>query len=329
MQNKKILILRFSSIGDIVLTTPVVRILKTQGEQFEVHYCTKKQYQGILLENPYIDKIHLFEDNLGNLIKQLRKERFDYIIDLHHNLRTLLIKLALQTKSYSFNKLNLAKWLLVNFKVNKLPNIHIVDRYLATITSFNLQNDHQGLDYFIPDKDEVENSWLPKTHRKEYVAFAIGAKFATKRLPMQKLIQVCHMIDKPIVLLGGKEDFAQGEAIVDFFSDSKENEISNTVIFNGCGKFNLNQSASLVKNARYVFTHDTGLMHIAAAFKKEIFSIWGNTTPSFGMYPYLTKFTIFENNNLGCRPCSKIGFKKCPKTHFKCMNDIVFDFYLK
>jgi ADP-heptose:LPS heptosyltransferase len=99
-------------------------------------------------------------------------------------------------------------------------------------------------------------------------------------------------------------------------------------VYNACGKFNLNQSASLVKQARYVFTHDTGLMHIAAAFKKEVFSIWGSTIPGFGMYPYRTKFTVLENNRLDCRPCSKIGFEKCPKGHFKCMNDIVFDFYL-
>jgi ADP-heptose:LPS heptosyltransferase len=101
-----------------------------------------------------------------------------------------------------------------------------------------------------------------------------------------------------------------------------------TIVYNGCGKFNINQSASVIKKARYVFTHDTGLMHIAAAFKKEIFSIWGNTIPAFGMYPYRTKFTILENNRLSCRPCSKIGYNQCPKGHFKCMKELVLDFYL-
>jgi ADP-heptose:LPS heptosyltransferase len=86
-----------------------------------------------------------------------------------------------------------------------------------------------------------------------------------------------------------------------------------------CGMYNLNQSASLIKKASKVYTHDTGLMHIAAAFKKEIISIWGNTTPRFGMYPYMTPHQIIENNHLHCRPCSKIGYSKCPKGHFKCM----------
>ncbi|HZX73688.1 MAG TPA: glycosyltransferase family 9 protein, partial [Cyclobacteriaceae bacterium] len=109
-----------------------------------------------------------------------------------------------------------------------------------------------------------------------------------------------------------------------------ENAIENTrtVIYNACGKCNLNQSASIVKNADYVFSHDTGLMHIAAAFKREVISIWGNTIPDFGMYPYRTKFTVLENNNIGCRPCSKIGYAKCPKGHFNCMNKIEFDFEL-
>jgi ADP-heptose:LPS heptosyltransferase len=138
--------------------------------------------------------------------------------------------------------------------------------------------------------------------------------------------------------LGGKEDADVGENIARFFEkhllySSNENELQNdlnkrAIVFNGCGKFNLNQSASLLKQSLAVFTHDTGLMHIAAAFKKQIFSIWGNTVPEFGMYPYKTPFSIFENKKLQCRPCSKIGHNKCPLGHFKCMNDVVFDFYL-
>lgn len=323
----KILILRFSSIGDIVLTTPVPRAMKAQLNA-EVHYCTKKQYAGILENNPYIDKIHLFEKDLSQLIKSLKKENYDYIIDLHHNLRTLAIKTFLKAKSFSFRKLNLEKWLLVNFKLNRMPNIHIVDRYMETIKPLGASMDNLGLDYFIPEKDIVELKWLPESHRNGYVAVVLGAKHATKRLPLNKLIQLCHQIAMPLVLLGGREDFEMGEQVSEFFKGQSEEAFLAPLIYNGCGKFNLNQSASLIKQAKYVFTHDTGLMHIAAAFKKEIFSIWGNTTPAFGMYPYRTKFTIFENNNLSCRPCSKIGFSACPKKHFKCMNDLKFDFYL-
>ena len=333
----KILVVRFSSIGDIVLTTPVVRALKVQLDNVEIHYCTKEAYRDIVAFNPYIDQVHLLKDSLVDLIRQLRKQKFDCIIDLHHNLRTFWIKAILGAKSFSFDKINGEKWLKVNLKIDKLPNRHIVERYMETVKPLGVKTDSLGLDYFIPERDDVPSDWLPETHRSGYVVYAIGAQHNTKKLPLKRMIELCDKINKPIILLGDKADAEIGEKLCAFFERTVQSEPyeplleklnKKSVIYNGCGKFNLNQSASLIRQARYVFTHDTGLMHIAAAFKKEIFSIWGNTIPSFGMYPYRTKFTIFENNKLDCRPCSKIGFDKCPKGHFNCMNNIVFDFYL-
>lgn len=333
----KVLLLRFSSIGDIVLTTPVIRTVKTQVDNVEVHFATKAAYKSLVESNPYVDKVHCLGDTLMDLVRDLRKEKFDFVIDLHNNLRTRIIKLSLGVKSSSFDKLNFEKWLMVNFKINKLPHIHIVERYLAAAAPLGVKNDSLGLDYFIPEKDQVPLDWLPEEIRKGYVAYAIGAQHFTKKLPVERMIELCDKINKPVVLLGGKEDFENGEKVRLFFEKTVEStsyekglkELNKkTVIYNACGKFNLNQSASIVKQAQYVFTHDTGLMHIAAAFRKEIFSIWGNTIPLFGMYPYRTRFTILENNKVGCRPCSKIGYDKCPKGHFKCMYDTVFDFYL-
>jgi len=337
MTIQKILILRFSSIGDIVLTTPVVRCLRKKFPNAEIHYATKKSYASILENNPYITKVHILEKSVFDLVKSLKSENFDFVVDLHHNLKTLIIKTLLGKPSKSFHKLNILKYLLVNFKINKMPRVHIVDRYMKTVEQLGVVYDLNGLDYFIPSKDEVEKNWLPESHRNGFIAFAIGGQHATKKLPIDKIIHLCDQINKPIILLGGKEDIDTANEIEAFFkpnsSQITENELKNelnkkTVIFNGAGKFNLNQSASILKQAKAVFTHDTGLMHIAAAFQKEIFSIWGNTTPDFGMYPFETKFTIFENNNLSCRPCSKIGHNSCPKGHFKCMNDQKFDFFI-
>jgi ADP-heptose:LPS heptosyltransferase len=332
----KVLIIRFSSIGDIVLTTPVIRTLKTQLEGAEIHYATKIQYKSILESNPYIDKLFFLDKSLSLLIDHLRSERYDVIIDLHHNLRTRIIKTALWRKSYSFDKINFKKWLKVNLKIDQLPPAHIVDRYLQTVKPLGVKPDALGLDYFIPEKDDVPLDWLPETHQRGFVAYAIGAQHNTKKLPLPRMIELCDRINKPVVLLGGKEDFDTGEDIRSFFERTNSAEYERglfelnkkTIIYNACGKFNINQSASMVKKASHVFTHDTGLMHIASAFKKEVFSIWGNTIPEFGMYPYRTKFTVFENKKIDCRPCSKIGYQKCPKGHFKCMNEIVFDFYL-
>ncbi len=334
---KKVLIIRFSAIGDIVLTTPVVRCVKQQLPDVEVHYATKASFKSFVEPNPNVDKVHLLGESLIKLIIELRKEKFDLVIDLHKNLRTTLIKLALMTPSISFDKLNFRKYLYVKWKL-KMPKNHVVDRYMDALSKYNIVNDDLGLDYFIPEKDEIEWNWLPETHRNGYVAVAIGGTHYTKRLPIKRLIELCDKIAKPVVLLGGKEDIFVADEIEQFFkptasSKNIEEQLKNdfgkkTVIFNATGKFNLNQSASLIKHSIALFTHDTGLMHIASAFKKDVFSIWGNTTPELGFYPYQTKFTIFENKNLTCRPCSKIGLHDCPKGHFKCMNEVKLDFYL-
>jgi ADP-heptose:LPS heptosyltransferase len=320
----KILILRFSSIGDIVLTSALVRCLKLQVPALELHYATKAAYKSIVESNPYIDKIHLLEEDLNTFVAELASEKFDLILDLHHNIRTQIIKLRLRVKQVSVNKLNFEKWLLTQFKIDKLPKYkHIVDRYLYTAKDLGVKNDGKGLDYFIPKEDEVNVSELTSISKQGFVAIAIGAKFSTKRLPYQKLIEICDGIKEPILLLGGLDDLARGEEIV--------MKTSNKRVFNLCGKLNLNQSASVVKQSILLITHDTGLMHIGSAFQKNIVSIWGNTVPELGMYPYLaeSKFEVIEVKDLSCRPCSKIGYKKCPKGHFKCMQEIKVEAVLR
>jgi len=313
----KILIVRFSSIGDIVLTTPIIRCIKQQVNGIELHYLTKDKFVSVIENNPHVDKLHVLRDSLSEVIPQLKKENYDYVIDLHHNLRTLKLKLALGKKSFSFNKLNWEKLLLVNFKINKLPHKHIVDRYFETVTSLRVTNDNQGLDYYFNDKDIVAiSSYLPAEFQNGYHALVVGGSYYTKQIPRNKLLEICSKSSKPLVLLGGKEDFETAEKIHQAYK--------NTTI-NLCGKLNINQSASMIQQAQTVITSDTGLMHIAAAYKKDIISLWGNTIPEFGMGPYLAgkNSQLLEVKNLSCRPCSKLGYKKCPKGHFKCMNDIV------
>jgi len=311
----KFLIIRFSSIGDIVLTSPVVRCLKKQVAGAEVHYFTKNNFKEIIESNPYIDKVHLLGNNYESLIESLKHENFDYIIDLHHNLRTLKIKRALQKiPSFSFNKLNIEKWLFTALKINVLPHVHIVDRYLDTVKSFGVKNDGKGIDYFIAQKDIVPDNDIPAAQSLGYIGIVIGAAHNTKKLPLHKLKELCTKTDHPIILLGGPEDRIAGDEIA---------SIDKVKIYNACGKFNLNESADLVRRSKLIITHDTGLMHIAAAFKKPVISIWGNTVPSFGMNPYygntMVASALFEINKLWCRPCSKIGYSKCPLGHFKCM----------
>jgi len=315
--NLKFLIVRFSSIGDIVLTTPVVRCLRKKYPQATIHYLTKNKFAGIVQSNPYLDKVFLLENDFNKTIQELENEEYDHIIDLHHNLRTLRLKNALrEVPFHSFNKLNLKKWIYTNFKINSMPEKHIVDRYMATIQSLGVVNDGFGLDYFIPENEKVKEGDIPFSHLHGYVAIAIGGAHNTKKLPVEKLQKLVAQIKYPIILLGGKEDFLNAEKIAE----------SDTVkIYNACGKFSLNESADIIRSSKLVISHDTGMMHIAAAFKKNILSVWGNTVPSFGMTPYKTNYEVFQVNKLWCRPCSKTGFDKCPLGHFKCMNDQSMD----
>lgn len=310
----KILILRFSSIGDIVLTTPVVRCLRQTLPDADIHYCTKRQYHDLVAHNPYIDQVHYLDDSLPQLVSRLRQEQYDVVIDLHNSLRTRLIKLQLGKRAFTVDKLNLRKWLYVRFKARVMPPVHIVDRYMDTLKTMGVMNDGRGLDYFIGADEHVSLHQLPYTHQAGYVAYAIGGQHGTKRLPVDRSIELCRNIDGPIVLLGDEQDYERGVLI--------QQALGSEVVYNACGALTINQSASLVRQAQTVFSHDTGLMHVAAAFKKPIISIWGSTTPQLGMYPYKTRHAIIENTNLGCRPCSKIGHEQCPLGHFKCMTNL-------
>ncbi len=311
----KFLIIRFSSIGDIVLTSTLIRCLKQQVAGAEVHFITRNSFQSVLQHNPYIDKLWTIEKEIDEILPQLQKENFEEIIDLHHNLRSLRLKQQLKVEAHSFNKLNLEKWLLVQLNINRLPAKHIVDRYLETLAHLGVKNDSKGLDYFISANEKVNMQRLPESHRQGFIAMVIGAKHATKIMPSGKLAKIISLLNLPIVLVGGVEDKEKGEEIV---------RLAGNLVYNSCGEFKLSESASILDQSQLVISHDTGLMHIAAALKKPIVSLWGNTVPEFGMYPYLPQqkeqSVIMEVKGLSCRPCSKIGYDKCPQKHFKCMN---------
>ena len=318
---KKILIIRLSAIGDIVLTTPVVRCLKTQLD-CEIHYITKPVNVPILEANPYISKIHVLKNDWSEMIKELKSENFDFIVDLHRNWRSLRIKLNLCKPSSTFKKCNLTKWKMVNLKrffKQKLQVSHVVERYMETVKPLGITNDGKGLDYFIPEKDagadvfvraEIPSLFL----ENRYIAIAVGSKHTTKQIPIDKLIEICKNTNENFILLGDNNDMQKAETII---------KAAGNNVFNACGMLNLNQSAAIVLHSKYLISGDTGLMHIAAALKKPVVSVWGSTVPEFGMYPYFPKnlehlSKIVQVENLSCRPCSKLGYNKCPKKHFKC-----------
>jgi len=289
----KFLVIRFSSIGDIVLSTPVVRHLKKYVHGgAEVHFLTKKGFAPLLAENPYIDRIHTIEKSTHEVREIIKKENFDFIIDLHNNVRSRMIKKKTKVLDFTINKRNWEKWLWVNFGINKMPNEHIVDRYMDCISSFDIENDGLGLDFFIPENAKIES-------REKFVAWVIGAAHLGKRFSQDKLMELIPLIDYPIKLIGGSEEKNLGEFLAQKFRR----------VENFAGKLSLHQSASLIEQSQIVITPDTGMMHIAAALQKKTLSYWGCTHPGLGMYPYMNKenYRILMPKGGRQKPCSKLG----------------------
>lgn len=314
----KILVIRLSSIGDIVLTTPAIRCLKLQLPDIELHFLTRKRFKDVTIANPYIDKFHYFDDNFNATIDEINAEQFDYIIDLHKNLRTFRLYLETDTRTrwLSYRKLSVQKFLLTKLGINLMPGIHISQRCIKALRKLGVKDDGRGLDYFVPQEQEIKiEQDIPVSHQMGYVAIVIGASYYTKKLPVQKLQQLCNAIVYPIVLVGGKEDQAEGNEI------SKADPVK---IYNACGKFSLNESADIVRRAKMIVSHDTGFQYIACAFQKKVLAIWGGTSPKLDVEPYYgssipPKHQNFIVPGLSCQPCSNYGTRTCPKKHFKCM----------
>ncbi len=311
----KILVIRFSSIGDIVLTFHALRCLREKHPTAEVHFLTKSTYKDLLLASTFHDKTLFFEGDLKQTKRAIRKENYSHIIDLHNNLRTRLLTIGIRGVHLSrFNKLNWEKWLFTRIKKNRLPNKHLVERYIDAFGELGVLNDSNNTLFFVPNEFKIE---LNRYDLKEnaFLAIAMGAQYSTKKFPVSSLIKVLESYDLPIVLLGGEAENEHGQKIQAAFPQKK--------IYNLCGELSLLASASILAQAKTVLTNDTGLMHIAAMFDVPIVSIWGNTVPAFGMSPYRPgnekSVKIHEVLGLNCRPCSKIGYQECPKGHFNCM----------
>ena len=297
----KILIVRFSAIGDILLTFPVVEALGKKYANAEIHFLTKPAHASLLQLLPRKIKVHLLSDSLLHTARALREEHFDLVIDLHNNLRTLILQVFMRSFHWKrVNKLNIRKWLLTTFKWDTLPNTHVIDRYAKAANvkvDFPVPLNHSSHQHPFP---------LPTS----YVAWVLGATFETKQFPLNKIKEVLPALNCPVVLLGGTKELEMANELLKAFPS----------VLSLVGKTSISEAALVLKEAKLVVTNDTGLMHLASFYNKPMVCLWGNTLPAFGMYPFNNdQIKHFEVKDLACRPCSKIGSHRCPKSHFNCM----------
>jgi len=292
----------------------VLRVLREQGNA-HIHFLTKRVFSGLLRSNPNIDRIIPYDGSYIPVIRVLRKEKYDLVIDLHHNLRSLIFKIALSRPAQSFYKANIEKWLLVRFKINRMPSGHLTNRYLATLRPMGLKDDGSGLDFPL----QIQNDLLAQLNiTKPYTVISTGAAHFTKRLPTELIRQIVEKMDGHIVLIGGNDVAEEGELLESAYAN----------VINTCGKISVDESAQVIQESICLITGDTGMMHLGAALGVPMVTVWGSTVPALGMYPYYGErkghFVIIQKE-LSCRPCSKTGFNHCPKKHFRCMNDIGAD----
>ncbi len=320
----KFLVIRLSSIGDIVLMTPAIRCLRARYPDSEIHFLTKKSFAAVTEANPYIDRFHYYDRDFGALARTLAGEKFDYVIDLHKNLRTYRLRRHVRSRWLSYRKLSVEKFLLTRLGIDRMPGRHITLRSLDALASLGVRDDGGGLDYFIPENKGMSRSALPEPWRNGYVALVIGASYYTKKLPVPQLIEVCALLNVPVVLIGGRDDAGEGARIA---ASAPEQ------IYNSCGRLTLHESADLVRQAEVVISHDTGLQYIACAFGKPVMAIWGGTSPKLDVEPFygtgeqitgrlsLPPYRNFVVPGLPCQPCSNFGTRTCPKGHFRCMKE--------
>jgi ADP-heptose:LPS heptosyltransferase len=314
-QPHKILIIRLSSIGDIVLTSPIVRALHRCYPAAQLHFLTKKAFASLVQHDPRITQVHLFEGDLGATIAALKAEGFDLVVDLHRNIRSRLIKLRLGVRAVTYSK---DRWpVLIHTKlgIGKLPSVHTVERYARALRPLGCALDDLGLEFFLPaEARSVAADIAARNFSHPPIAVVLGGNYFTKRWPRAYFVDLLNQLGEPVMLLGGKPEADDAAWI---------QEHLKVDCFNAVAQYDLILSAALLEHSRYVITHDTGLMHIATALGCKIFSIWGNTVPELGFAPYKAQQSvIIQNTAVSCRPCTKLGYGKCPQGHFKCMLEL-------
>ncbi|MCB0730592.1 MAG: glycosyltransferase family 9 protein [Ignavibacteriae bacterium] len=307
----KILIIRLSSLGDILLTTPLVRTVKNLNHKIKIDYLVRKEFIDTLKYNPNIEQVIELERNYkSEVIREIIKAgKYDIIIDVQNNFRSRVLTKGQTAQIFRYKKPYLDRWLLVKFKINRFKEIiPIPQRYANSIPDFKL--DRNGLELFLKDNSQSKIESNDKT-----IGFCPGSKHQTKMWPENYFIELGNKLIEEnynILLFGGKDDKEICARISTKISGSINLSNDNELL----------ELASNMKKCSVIICNDSGLMHTALSVNLPVIAIFGSTVKEFGFAPYKGKNLVLENNSLSCRPCSHIGLDKCPKNHLKCMTEI-------
>ena len=322
---QKILIIRLSSIGDILLTSPLIRLLRRRFPSAEIDYCVKERYAELLTPHPYLRRLLTLRRDgrwaMFRLRRQIKAENYSLVVDVHRNLRSLLLRDG-RAHTVTYPKFRWKRWLLVRLGINRYNGIYpVYQRYLSGLTRWQIQDDGLGLDFFLTDEEkEFSRTWLANQQlgaETRRIGFAIGAGHATKRWPIEYFMDLARLLQArspvKIFLFGGKQDQPSAAEIV---------KALGSLAVDLCGQFSLRRSAALLAEMDLMVANDTGLMHLAIALKVKTVAIFGCTTAELGFFPVASFSRVVQHSHLSCRPCSHVGWPHCPRIHFRCMREI-------
>lgn len=340
---QKILIVRFSSLGDILLTSPLIRVLRAAFPKSQIDFVVKSEFAELVRFNHHLSSVIELKSSsnteLRALKSRIRQERYDIILDLHNSLRSRYLRLFSGAKSLAVvNKRIIQRFFLIHFKWNFYEEATpVAERYLKTARHLGIQNDGKGLELFIPDEVQFSIASLMGKYRLDrydsVVGIAPAARHNTKMWPHDRFARVAAELvrrnNTKVFLFGGNEEVALCDAImgasITALARGQEASSNSDAMINLAGKLSLLQTAAALDFCDAVLCNDTGIMHLAAARQRNVVSIFGPTVQEFGFFPYRTNSLVLEQKNLYCRPCTHIGSRKCPEGHFRCMNDTSTD----
>jgi len=313
----RILIIRLSSIGDVILTTPILKKLKEKNKNLKIDFIVLDKFKDAIDGNPNIDNLIVFkkdtDDGIKNIIrfsKILKENNYDYVFDLHSKIRSRLITFFLGVKTFRYIKRSLYKTILVKLGLIKYrADNTIVKNYFDAFNILRIKYSGEDLEFNFSKKDEKKVESY-----KDYVVFAPGASKNTKKWTIEGFGELAKLVSEryntEIILIGSAKEKDECEKI---------NKISGNLCINLAGELNLKESGALLSKAKFLVTNDSGPFHIGRGVKTKSYVIFGTTDPN--MFEY-DKLGVLIYGNEPCSPCSLHGDKKCPKGHFNCMKNI-------
>jgi lipopolysaccharide heptosyltransferase II len=320
---RKVLVLRLSSIGDIVLATPFLRRLRAVHPAVEIHFGVRKEFAELVRHHPAVSQCIPIDTTKGRnelhrINYALSLEGYDVVFDLHNNHRTRVLRNGLTARLHVINKHSIRRFLFVRLKWTTLDNfLPVPEKYIRTGARYGLAPDSLGTEIHVPDTTAITvNTALSRVGLDEgerCIAICPGARHATKRWPIESFAALTDLIldgtNKRVVVLGGTEDAPLGAVLAQ----------RHPRVVNLCGAFSLLETASAMDRCDAVVANDSGLMHMATARAVPVAAVFGSTVKELGFFPYHATARVLEVADLSCRPCSHIGLPACPKRHFHCM----------